>query len=418
MQEKELKKVGPVKIYATDITFRSYLFFWIGQLISLLGSSIVQFALIWWITVETESAIILSIASVLTFLPQVITIPIAGVFADKWNRKTTLIVIDFSQAIVTFILALIFLRGWGTVWIVIIFNCLRSLFQAFHMPTVDAIVPTMIPKDKLTRINSVNNLFTGLIRFMGPIIGASLMVFWSIKEILWIDVISFIIALIPLSVISIPTIEKDQDKQEKTSFIIEFNEGLQLLKTTPGFLILTLWSLLANFLLIPFTTLLPYYVKVTHLGTESHLAILLAFMQAGSISGAILISLKKVWKRKVLIIMAGGALTSTGFLIAALAPTGLFLMIAIGEFIIGFTLAIGLPLYFTILQTAVPPDKQGRIFSIDATISFAIMPIGMIIAGPLANFMGIVNFFVLFAILGIILNLTVYSFTNIRNVLK
>lgn len=157
MQKEELEKKPQFEVYASDKSFRSYLLFWLGQNISLLGSSIVRFAIIWWITVETESAIFLSIASVITFLPQVITIPIAGVFADKWNRRLVLIIIDFSQAIFTFILVLIFLGGWGTVWVVLLFNFIRSIFQAFHMPTVDAIVPAMIPKDKLIRMNSINN---------------------------------------------------------------------------------------------------------------------------------------------------------------------------------------------------------------------------------------------------------------------
>ena len=183
---------------------------------------------------------------------------------------------------------------------------------------------------------------------------------------LWIDVITFIIALIPLLFISIPLVEKVEDIN-KSSFVQEFKEGFSLLKTTPGFLVLAIWSLIANFLLVPFNILLPYFVSITHSGAESNLAVIIAFMQAGSITGALVISLKKEWKRKVLILMASGAVTNVGLLIATFAPFGQFLVMGIGEFIIGFTLATGLPIYFTILQTAVAPDKQGRIFSIDAT---------------------------------------------------
>ncbi|MFX1568023.1 MAG: MFS transporter [Promethearchaeota archaeon] len=416
MQERELEKTESIKIIGSNQTFKSYVFFWIGQLFSLLGSSVVQFAIIWWITLETESAVFLSIAAVITFLPQVIIIPIAGVFADKWNRRLALILIDFSQAFFTFILVMIFLGGSGTVWIVVLFNCIRSIFQAFHMPTVDAIVPAMVSKEKLTRMNSFNNLFRGLIRFVGPIIGAVVTAFWAIDQILWIDIITFIIALIPLLFVSIPSVEKDQEEKEDYSFIKEFKEGIGLLKITPGFLILALWSLLVNFLSVPFGTLLPYFVRVTHFGTESHYAMLLVFLQTGSIVGALVISIKKDWKRKILIIMGGSTITFIGYLFVALAPTGLFLMIGIGEFIIGFTLATGLPVYFTILQTAVPPDKQGRIFSIDATLSFAIMPFGMLVAGPLANLMGIANFFVLLSILGVGVSLGTYFLTGIRKI--
>jgi len=188
-----------------------------------------------------------------------------------------------------------------------------------------------------------------------------------------------------------------------------------LLKTTPGFLVLALWSLIANFILVPFNILLPYFVSITHSGAESNLAIILAFMQVGSITGALVISMKKVWEKKVLILLGGAVLTNIGVLVATFAPIGQFFVIGIGEFIIGFTLATGLPIYFTILQTAVSPDMQGRIFSIDATFSFAIMPIGMIVAGPLANFLGIINFFIILGISGIVVNLLIYFLTNLRH---
>ncbi|HDZ18651.1 hypothetical protein LCGC14_1882540 [marine sediment metagenome] len=188
-----------------------------------------------------------------------------------------------------------------------------------------------------------------------------------------------------------------------------------MLKTTPGFLVLALWSLIANFILVPFNILLPYFVSITHSGAESNLAIILAFMQVGSITGALVISMKKVWEKKVLILLGGAVLTNIGVLVATFAPIGQFFVIGIGEFIIGFTLATGLPIYFTILQTAVSPDMQGRIFSIDATFSFAIMPIGMIVAGPLANFLGIINFFIILGISGIVVNLLIYFLTNLRH---
>ena len=188
-----------------------------------------------------------------------------------------------------------------------------------------------------------------------------------------------------------------------------------MLKTTPGFLVLALWSLIANFILVPFNILLPYIVSITHSGAESNLAIILAFMQVGSITGALVISMKKVWEKKVLILLGGAVLTNIGVLVATFAPIGQFFVIGIGEFIIGFTLATGLPIYFTILQTAVSPDMQGRIFSIDATFSFAIMPIGMIVAGPLANFLGIINFFIILGISGIVVNLLIYFLTNLRH---
>ena len=218
-------------------TFKSYLFFWSGQLFSLLGSMVVFFVITFWIADIYNDPIISAFASFLYILMMTICMPFAGVIADRINRKVLIIVVDSLQAYITILLIIIFYFGSPDIWIVYLFISLRSVFQAFHVPTVNAIIPTMVPKDKLSRINGVNFLFTGVVQLLAPFIGAMMLVFLSVYMILWVDVITFFIALIPLLLINIPSVRQvnhTEEKKAKSSFFKEFRLGLKTLKIIPG----------------------------------------------------------------------------------------------------------------------------------------------------------------------------------------
>ncbi|MHA1563323.1 MAG: MFS transporter, partial [Promethearchaeota archaeon] len=121
---------------------------WFGQIISILGSEIVQFALIWWITIETESAFFLSLSMFLAFIPAIIIGPFAGVLVDKWDKKNLIVITDLLQAITTAMLILSFYLGFGNIWLIIGLNFLRAIFQSFHSPAFMTIVTLMVPREK------------------------------------------------------------------------------------------------------------------------------------------------------------------------------------------------------------------------------------------------------------------------------
>ena len=202
--------------------YKHYIFLYSGQLFSLLGSSITQFVIIWWITVLTESPIILSIASFVYILPMTMAMPIAGVIADRYSRKKILITVDSLQAFVTLFIILMFNLEIAQPTMIIVLNGLLGIFQGFHMPTVSAVVPTMVPKEKLSRVNGASFLTSGFIQTIAPLIAAMLLSILPIKAILWIDPITFIIALIPLILIKIPKVSSRETQIEKNSFITDF----------------------------------------------------------------------------------------------------------------------------------------------------------------------------------------------------
>ncbi|MFW9950631.1 MAG: MFS transporter, partial [Candidatus Thorarchaeota archaeon] len=151
------------EIVPTKKSFRDYLFFMFGQQFSLLGSGIIGFVITWWITLETQSAIYLSIATFLIFVPQVIVTPFAGVIADRISRKTIILIVDSGQAILTFGLFVLFSLNLTDIWFILTVHTLRNVLFAIQVPAFQAIIPSMVPKDKLSRINGANFLFSGII---------------------------------------------------------------------------------------------------------------------------------------------------------------------------------------------------------------------------------------------------------------
>ena len=403
---------------ANNQTFRRYIFLWSAQLFSVMGSAVVNFAITWWITVLTGSATLLSIGIFIYILPMAFLAPVAGVLADRWSRKKIVAIADSLQALSTVWIIVLFIFGAADPIVVMLITGLRGIFQAFHVPTINAITPTMVPKDKLSRMNGFNYLFSSLISIVGPVLGALLYEVFQgdISLILWIDVITFIIALIPLLITKIPVVERTPIEEKKDSFLFEFKTGIKTIRLIPGLLTLLLLSMLLNFLLMPFNVLLPIYVKVLHEGSAADFAFVMVFFQIGMVLGALLTSIKKEWKRKVFTYFGGLLVICVMLSGYTFAPKGWFLFLAIGNFVVGFLLPIGNTIYMTIIQTTVPNDKMGRVISIDHSISSLIAPIGALISGPLADAIGARIVFFLSSIIGVLATSYTWSRMKARKV--
>ena len=313
-----------------------YIFFWIGQLISLLGSSVVQFTIIWWITLETGSEFFLALSTLLGFGPAVLLTPIAGVFVDRWSRKKLIATVDFFQAIVTIALIYSFMIGYANVWYVLAVITIRGVFQAFHGPAVQAIIPLLIPKEKLSRMNGLDYLFNGVILMVGPLVGAFLLNFFVIYEVLWLDAITFVIAVIPTIIISIPSVKRPKMVKEKVPFRTEISEGFSFIKNQQGLLALLAVFTAANFFLRPLYVLLPLFVKDIHLGGAEELAFLFAAFQAGMIGSSMIMSSWRGFKNNSHGVALGIFVMYFGFILCSFTPSGLFTLLVFGMFVNGF----------------------------------------------------------------------------------
>jgi DHA3 family macrolide efflux protein-like MFS transporter len=401
-----------------EYSVKGYFLFWIGQRFSLIGTLIVGFAVTWWVTEVTESAIYLAFGSFL-FLIFMAGLPsIAGVMGDKYNRKIIIALADSFNALITFIVIILFyLRLNDPLLIVIIIN-LRGIGQAFHQPMVAAVIPSMIPKDKLSRINGVNYLSSSMLQVVGPVIGAALLAFFPIELILWADIITYGIAMVPLVIVHIPkvVIPSHREVKKKSSFFKEFVIGLKTVRVIPGLLVIFLLSMLLNALFQPVSILSPLFIYVDHKGTAADLAFIMALANGGMILGGLITTLKKNWNHKMTTYFGGLTIAMLSILGYALAPFRWFLWIAISATLSTLVLPIVNTIYVTVIQTTVPQDKMGRVSSFDHTISYAVMPVGAILSGPLGVLLGIRILFLIISVIGVVSVLLVWQLSGIKKI--
>ncbi len=400
---------------ADQKTFRSYVYFWFGQLVSLFGSSVSQFVIIWWITLETGSALYLSLAAFLGLAPSVILSPFAGVFVDRWSRRALIAVADLLQALATVALIMLFWFGSALVWWVLVILTFRGVMQAFHFPAASAITPLMVPKEKLSRMNGLNYLFSGAVSLVGPVVAAVLLEVWRIHEILWIDALTFTVAIVPLVLIVIPSVRVGGGK---SSFRSDFFEGFGFIRSARGFLTVIIVATALNFLLTPLSTLLPYFVKFDHLGGAPDLAFVMVFFQGGILAGGLLMSVVSGFRKRMVAITVSIYVVFLGYVLVALTPTGLFWFMAVAAVVMAFCLPIANVLLQTIMQVVVPLEMQGRVNSVAGGLASAATPVGMILSGAIVAFTETANLFLACAVAGLLVLTVSWFFTDFKHVEK
>ena len=394
-------------------TFRQFLYLLSGQQFSLLGSSVVQFVIIWWITVETESPVFLSIAAFAGFAPLVLLTPFTGVLVDRWNRKKVIMVADFLQSLVTVGLITLFQMNLVSINVALGFLAVRSLFQAFHAPAVSAILPAMVPKEKLSRINGLETVLNGIVQLGGPVIGALLLAITSIEQVLWVDPLTFAAAISILFFINIPSV---RSQTQKASFKNDFKEGFSWIKRTTGLLPLIFLATALNFLVTPFSTLLPYFVKFDHIGTVTDLALVEAAIQVGFLAGGAFMLFTNGFRRKVLAFAGSIVICLAGYAIVSFTPTGLFWFMAVAALLFALPLPVANVSARTVLQIVAPLKMQGRVFSVVISLASLATPKGIVLSGILAATFKTSNLFLAFALTGILITTAAWFLTGIRHV--
>jgi len=365
---------------------------WVGQQFSLFGSAIAQFALVWWLTQKTGSATVLATASLVAMLPQIVLGPFAGALVDRWNRKRVMIIADSFIALVSFALALLFWAGKTEVWHIFLVKILRALGGAFHWTAWAASISLMVPKEHLTRISGLNQTLQGVRNILTPPLAAFLLYLLPISGILMIDVLTAFLAVAPLLVVFVP-----QPKMEgkRPPYLRELHEGFRYVWNWHGLFYLLLGATLLNALLNPAFTLLPLLVS-KHFGKGAlELGTLQAAFGFGVIGGGLILSIWGGFKRRIYTSFLGMLGMGIGVLFLGLVPGWLFWGAVGAMAFIGIMSSITNGPLVAILQAAVAPEMQGRVFSISDTLAGGASPLGLAIAGPVADLWGIQVWFIL-----------------------
>jgi DHA3 family macrolide efflux protein-like MFS transporter len=376
---------------------RPFFTLWSGQALSLVGSAIVQFALIWWLTQETGSATILATASLVGFLPQVLLGPFAGVLVDRWSRRWTMFLADSGIALATLVLAYLFWTETIQIWHVFALLFVRALGGAFHFPAMQASTSLMVPHEHLTRIQGINQMLEGGLGIVSAPLGALLLAFLPMQGILAVDITTAIFAIVPLLFIAVPQPEKSAEELatgKKTPYWVQMREGLAYVWAWPGILLLMLLAMLVNFVLTPVVSLLPLLVSDYFGGGAWAFGAMQSTFGIGIIVGGITLGAWGGFKRRIYTSLVGLVGLGIGIGLIGLAPANLFWLAVVGGFVGGSMIAMVNGPVRAILQTAVSPEKQGRVMSLIGSLATAMTPLGLMLAGPLADQFGVRPWFI------------------------
>ncbi len=370
---------------------KKFLPIWSAQLFSLLGSSLVQFALIWWITQQTGSAAYLAMATMVAVLPEVLLSPFAGALVDRLNRRYVMIAADSLIALFTLSLAVLFALDLVQVWHIFVVMFLRALGSVFHWPAMQASTSLMVPEKHLARVAGINQALRGSLNIVAPPLGALLMSVLKFYQVISVDVITAIIAITPLLFIRIPQPVRADAGVVLTPKVLlkDVVEGFRYMKNWKGLLYLTFLAAMLNFLLAPAGTLSPLMVTQHFKAGVWELSMLESSMGIGVVIGGLLLGVWGGFKSKIITSLTGVVGIGLGVLVFGLAPANAFWMGIVGMVLLGFMNPIANGPLQAIMQSKVAPEMQGRVMGTTGALCSAMMPLSMVVVAPVAEFLGL-----------------------------
>jgi DHA3 family macrolide efflux protein-like MFS transporter len=352
-----------------------------GQTVSLFGSMLVQYAVMWHLTLETKSGVVLALAAVFGFLPQAIVSIFGGVWADRINRKLLVIGADLAIAVATLALAILMLSGVDDLWVIFVALAVRSTGAGIQMPAVAALIPQITPTSQLMRVNGLFGSIQSGMALLAPAAAAFLYANFSLVSIFFIDVVTAVIGVGLLATIAVPTIVRASG--ERPGYFVDLVEGVRYI-AHHAFVrwLLILFGII--FVLIVAPSYLTPLMVARSFGTEVwKLSALEISFSIGMVLGGIAVGIWAAKANKVLMLVA----SSLGFGVLSIAlglSTNLWVFFAF-MFLVGLLVPFFSTPSWTLLQEKVEPERQGRVFGFVGIVMAVSMPIGMVVFGPLAD---------------------------------
>lgn len=366
---------------------KNIILFLTSQTVSLFGSALVQYAITWYITLKTQSGIMMTISIVCGFLPTFFLSPFAGVWADRYNRKLLIILSDSMIAIATLVLAILFLMGYDSIWLLFVTSAVRSMGAGIQNPTVGAFIPQLVPEEKLTKVNATNSSIQSLVTLVSPMLSGALLTMTNIEVIFFIDVITAAIAvLILLLLLHVPVHAKALEKQN-ISYFEDMREGISYVKNHGFVKTIFIFCAIYFVLVAPLSFLTPLQVTRSFGKEVWRLTATEITFSIGMMLGGITMAYWGGFKNKL------HTMVLSIFVIAiatfALGTIPIFWIYLFLMSLIGFVLPMFNTPFTVLLQQKVEPDFLGRVFGVLSMISSSLMPLAMLVYGPMADFIRI-----------------------------
>ena len=373
---------------------RVFAIIWTGQFLSILTSSIVNFAIVLWLSLETGSAEVLAFATMAALLPQSVLGLFTGIFIDRWKRKRVMIMADSFIAFCTLILAVLFYFDLAKISHIYVLLALRSVGSAFHMPAMQASVPLLAPKSELMRIAGINQVIQSVCNIAGPALAGLFITMMKMTNILLLDVAGAAFACLSLCFVFIP----DTSHEERNSELHlwrEAKEAIMEVRNQYGLSWLFLLSILATFVIMPVSVLFPLMTLNHFAGNAFQVSLVEVSWGGGALLAGALLGLKKYRWNEILLINGMYIALGLTFLFSGLLPVSGFIWFAVLTALGGVCGSLYFATFTTVIQSRIDPGVMGRVFSF--YMSFSMLPsmIGLLSTGFLADSIGLGNTFII-----------------------
>lgn len=390
---------------------------WTGQLFSTLSSSIIGYAVVFWLSMETRSAEVLAFATIAALLPQLVVGPFSGVFIDRWDRRRTMIASDIFIAVCSFIMALMFLKGDVKIPFVYTLLVLRSLGSAFHVPAMQASVPLLAPESELMRISGINQVIQSLSVIAGPALAALMISLLNMTWVLMFDVVGALIAIVSLLMVHIPNPPKKVDAPAPHLFR-EMLDGLRVIYTHKGLLWVFIIIVLAYFFIMPISALFPL-MTINHFGGGTYqMSIVEVAWGLGMLAGGALLGIKKFRISEITMINTTFIVLGFTFALSGVLPVSGFWIFAGLTLIGGITMSLYSGAFMVVMQTTIDPGMLGRVLSLYGSVTLLPAMFGLLQTGFIADSIGVTNAFLISGALITLLGIGSFFIPAIRAMMK
>jgi DHA3 family macrolide efflux protein-like MFS transporter len=388
---------------------------WIGQQASLIGSTLAQFALVWWLTDTTGSATVLATATMVAMLPQILIGPFSGALIDRFSRRSIMILSDGTVAVSSMLLVYLFHTGDIAVWHIYLIMAIRALGSGFQWPAMTATTSLMVPEKQLTRIAGLTYTMQGATNIISPPLGAILLALLPMYGIMAIDVFTAAVAIGSLVVIPVPRPER-LETQKVASYFADVKAGFEYVWRWRGLLFVIGIATFINFAVQPAFSLLPLLVRNHFLGEAMQLGWLESGFGVGILVGGVVLSTWGGFHKRIYTSLMGMIGMGLGLAIMGLLPqNGILAGIGI-SFLVGANYPVVNGPLEALLQARIEHAMQGRVLALLGSLVTAMSPISMAIAGPVADLLGIRFWYIFGGMIMILVASLAFFVPEIRNI--
>jgi penicillin amidase len=355
---------------------------WLGQMISVIGSTLTRFAFGVYVYQETGSATQFALVSFFALLPAVVVLPFAGALVDRWDRRWVMIISDTLAGLSTLtawvLLNANLLEAWH-IYVLVAFNAACGAFQG---PAFNASIPLLVPKQHLGRANGLVRMGPAIARVVVPAFAGLLMVMIGIQGVILIDLTTFLFAFVTVLLVRIPRPNLTEIGQKvRKSFFREAGYGWSYIRTNPGLYGLLLFLAFTNLTLgMVWLLIIPLVLSFTD---EAQLGTILSLAGSGMLLGGLAMSIWGGPKKRVLGVLGFTFIQGFVLLLGGLQPSAPLVVIAAFIFLFSFQIVMGTER--TLWQTKVPMDMQGRVHAIHEMLALSATGLAFLLSGPLTD---------------------------------